>query len=337
VAIVANEQEVLTLAHDLWIVREVIDVDIVDGAFYWHICRGDLRKQLLDLITEDKDRDHRELLEAGVPDHLKRIFDHLYAMNVEIPGLSNWISYAEPPRMRDSLILWDNKSLPVDYPIIFRSGKTHEELRQDAHTCISIGIRNSRWRGIDVETALRDHLRRFAESSEKGIHYLERLQERSEQQANTGFGIAFSFFGKNALRLEAEWIHKPTGEDRHFSVESPVIVCTTPYPLAPEGLIAAAYDHIVVTSRRWHEHLYGHGEKSRQEPETAIRTWAIGLLQGMGKRRIDAEAATFDRLGLVGRIAEPQYNKDRQNLIGRVPEAKPYVFGRPRKHTLEVE
>jgi hypothetical protein len=105
----------------------------------------------------------------------------------------------------------------------------------------------------------------------------------------------------------------------------PVVVVIIHLPLPSEGVIGHAYDLIVRKERQWHLLLPGSGTK--QEKEVALRTWAIALLMAQGEHFMDANREIEARTGRFG-VSQARFGQDRERLIERVPEARPFLYVR---------
>jgi hypothetical protein len=242
-------------------------------------------------------------------------------MEQEISGLGSWLSENSSPRLRDPVVSWA-ATHPVRIPIFrFSSG----EAGSGAWLCL--GVRNSRWRGADVE----HFCRREADTQ---VTWSKQFEPSTNEKSFLA-AVNFHLYGAGELSFRSDWVVVPTGEDREVRVESPLVMCSVAYPFPPEGTIAALYDAIVIGQRQWHHQLYGFQTEGIQTVDVAIRTWAIGLLVGLGVPYSEAENRYKDVLGLVGRLADPAFSVDRKNLLKRVPEARPYVYSPGRKPKTE--
>jgi|GEM_PF-5602690 len=304
-----SEHDILALASELWESRGEITLDEIDGAFYWRICRGELAEQL-EALAEAQER------EPDSTEQLSNIFDHLYQMEASIPGFSQWIDNRRPPQMRDPLFRLGYPR-PVDIPAFdrphYRSSGTGG--------WVLLGVRNSQWRGDDVERALRKEL---AYEEGRNAGYLESLRQGQANNGGSLMAIDLTYYGPGELHFRSKWISMPDGSDRSTTVESPVILCTVAYPPPSDGLIAAAYDAIAINRFRWNEHLYGFGVRWNQQPEVAIRTWTIGLLMGAGSSWNHADAVAAR--AVPQKVSWDGFKANRKDLIRRVPEARKFVY-----------
>lgn len=315
---VPTETEILAITVGLWQIRESLDVDLVDGEFYWRLCRADLVSRMKELV-------HRE---GGVPrsiEQLQQVFDHFYQMESLIPGFSSWINHELPPRMRDPLVYWTRDGL-VQLPV-FGGGR----YVADKGGWVILGVRNSRWRGRDVEAAFRSEVERYRKLDSE---WLQQSESVHRDRSSVCLVVDYSFCEAGDLSFRSQMagltMDLTTGDDRYVTVESPVILCKTQYPLPPNGFISTSFDEIVVNQKGWHRRLYGANAKD-QGVDVAIRTWAIGLLVAGGA--IWGEAQTKVESLLNTPISQAGFTVDRAHLVARVPEAEPFVFQRKRGRT----
>jgi hypothetical protein len=309
----SSVEDVLGSARRLWSGRESIDLDLVDGEFYWRYCRGDLVQQLEELLPTLDD-------EASPVDRIAAVFDHLYAMEQEIPGLTSWIENREPPRMRDPLVSWHHPGSTV---VPAFSGKMKPS---GIGAWLCMGVRNSHWTGADVERACRHEAKVFASHL-----YNRNLLVNGESTADEMLvAVDFKFYGAGELTFTSDWWQIPSGDSRQVRVESSVTMCVIAHPFPPEGVLAAMYDSIVRDHYAWHQRLYGYQALGNQTVDVAIRTWAIGLLVGSGVKYRHAERAVAEALALAGILESSQFSVDRRNLTSRVPEAEPFLFSSTR-------
>jgi hypothetical protein len=105
------------------------------------------------------------------------------------------------------------------------------------------------------------------------------------------------------------------------AINPPFVELAVPLPLPPEGIIAREYEAIV-RGGGWHLDLAG--EATRQDPLTAVRTWAIGLLLWNGETAATAIPRVTGRLRIT-EVSQQKFGQDRQVLLRRVPEAEDFL------------
>ena len=110
----------------------------------------------------------------------------------------------------------------------------------------------------------------------------------------------------------------------------PFVRATTTLPLPPADVVKAAYDAVVVRQEKWARKLTTSQVANQQQPETAVRTWAVGLLAAAGMDTNEAIWRVKERAGGDQLITQERFNQDRRLLVQRFPAAEPYVFRRPR-------
>ena len=110
-------------------------------------------------------------------------------------------------------------------------------------------------------------------------------------------------------------------------VRPPYIEAVIGLPLPPPGVIALNYDAVVRKHHRWHESLPY--EANRQAKKSAIRTWAVGLLVGMGEDTDAAMRVFCDKIDPERcEVSQDKFTRDRKLLLERVPEATNHLYQR---------
>jgi len=102
-------------------------------------------------------------------------------------------------------------------------------------------------------------------------------------------------------------------------------------PLPNKTVLAATFDAYVSDNIEWQRLMPGYEAKSlRPSLKVTIRTWVVGLLVGSGWTWNDAMTHAEHNLGLP-ETAQPGFNNDRDRLLLRVPEARSFLYQRPRR------
>jgi len=192
---------------------------------------------------------------------------------------------------------------------------------------LHLRVYSGAWTGAQVE----DELRRLADDAQ--VRRFVAAPGPPEDGIAVRLAFAFVDGGGDLGDLAAD------GQPR-----SPYVEVVAPVPLPPAGTVAREYDALVREARRWHLALPGGG--SKQEKEVAVRTWAVGLLVAAGELFSEAMHAVAgredgapvghtraDRAGLTP-VGQTRFGQDRQKLVERVPEARPYLFFRGANGTL---
>lgn len=336
---------VLEALKEIWPSRfdSDLDVDQIDGFFYWGVCCTGIRQRIEDAVQK-LDKGHPEWngilqLREEKPGHSTPLTPHerklanayLRDMAVlsqieiealaEIPNFSSWICTPTPMRMRDAVFARD--------ACHFRSSRGEELWVGRVH----LGVLTKSWAGEKVELILRQ---RVDQSRERDPQWYESVEE------NTNIGIADE---ARVARLLFETSFHNKGEvfpyplcDLFFLSEgdhvpgpvilkSPMVSVTVNYPLPREGVIASLYDAMVVQAYGWNEFLIG--KETDGECQTAIRTWATSLLAA-GGMKIRHAMIEVDKITQEESPSEGRFNANRRELVDRVPEAEPFVYSRSR-------
>jgi len=304
---------VLSLAADLTEDLDAVDLDTIDGEFFWRGCRADLLERAEELTDGQPrpigapaprsnrghgDDDSLHVIPPGVFDYLReglRFADDFLTLADEASRLYPGVVWRR-------LVDGDRVAMRSAEAEVRRSlgrGKSGDEAQ------LHLRVFSGAWTGIEVE----DELRRLADASTRRF-----VVEPVVAGDDIAVRLAFSFSEAGPDLYEAAAEERP---------RSPYVEVIAPFPLPPAGVVAREYDALVRGERRWHLRLPGGG--SRQEKEVAIRTWAVGLLVALGERFGDAMATVCRSAGLV-EVSQTRFNQDRQRLVERVPEATPYVF-----------
>lgn len=317
-----TKDRVLMCAQKLWELRGFprLDLDTVDSAFYWELCKSGLRSDFIDLAGRYlRDPSHEE--GAG---ELKKSLEVPESLG---PGLDmkDWLTGAVPPKIRAPLFSWQSFT-PTNIPCF------QEATRFQFPICITrtsgdwvfLGVRDSRWSGDEVERNLREQVQQL-EDDRWSVATKDHSTGLMPEEAVVILDM--KFYEAGTLQVRSVWAPAPEAP-RIVSLDSPVIMVTTTYPLPPEGQIASAFNAVAIEQHGWNGRLFGAGARQNQGIEVAIRTWTIGLLKGLG---LDSHA--------VGRLTEPLFrqpvseqifNEQRRELVRRVPEAEIFVYQRRR-------
>jgi hypothetical protein len=106
----------------------------------------------------------------------------------------------------------------------------------------------------------------------------------------------------------------------------PFLRVTVGLPLPPQDVLSRAYDAVVCERHRWDKLLLQ--AANRQRPETALRTWAVGLLIGAGWDTNEAIRVVTERAGWDRYVSQERFNQDRRLLVERMPAARDHLFRR---------
>ena len=310
-----RRQRLVAFADELLDELEKVDLDVIDGEFYWRWCRVDLLNQLEELrsrfpstLLSDQPSEPDLLYEENVLTRwldFEDVFDYL---RQGMHFVSNFLNLEEAAADLYPGVVW--RRMLDGERVAMRAAET--ELRVQHHEdhgvmMLSLKVFSGAWTGCDVEAEI-----------VRMATYAERWQAPVPlpPQETLRLRLAFAFADETRARDDAQGDIEP---------RFPYILVETPLILPPEGTIAREYDALVRGWHGWHRDLPG--GVSRQEKEVAIRTWVLGLLMGEGETFNQAMSKIQTVLHLDG-IAQARFGQDRKQLIARVPEAKPYLYTR---------
>lgn len=340
---IPDKLQVLEALKEIWPQRfdDELEIDQIDGFFYWGVCRTGLRESVIDVIRklddehpewnailemrEARNQDsipltphERELASAFLRD-LAQIGQIELDALTEIPNFSSWLTGSRSMRMRDAVFARDN----LDCNAVQANAKYQLDR-------VHLGVLAGSWTGERVERVLRQ---RIELSRAEDPHWYD----RSEQTVNKGLTGK-----KNTPRVFFETSFHDKGDAFPYPLFQPgfwsndgfmpkPVILTTPliafsinYPLPREGIIATLYNASVIQTEGWNKFLIG--KETEVERHTVIRTWAIALLAVSGMKLRDAMREVENITGES--TSDARFNVNRQKLIARVPEAKPFVFSR---------
>jgi hypothetical protein len=311
-----RRKRLLAFADELAEELEALDIDAIDGEFYWRWCRADLLAGMERLSLGLRPVGGFRTGRQGP----LRNEDDAHAGRIEPEGVFDFLR--EGLRFADDVMTVADEAARL-YPrtvwqrllegerVAMRAAET--EFRVDASggtaqpPILRLKVFSGAWTGKHVE----EEARRTVNASRYGS-----LEAPHGTYVDVSVRLSFAFGDEARARGEA------TSDDHP---RFPYILVEVPLPLPPEQTIAREYEALVRVQRGWHLDLPGSG--SRQEKEVAIRTWTIGLLVATGMAVNDAIEIMHLQLNL-GDITQTRFGQDRKRLLERVPEAGPYLFSR---------
>jgi len=297
-------QRILAVLDDLTDDLEVIDLDTVDGEFYWRACRLDLLDRVegfckvglkpassdsLDYDAHQNPDDALAILRQEV-----RRANVVYATEAEAASLY-------PRAVWRRLLEGERLAMRAAEAVVRNSGG-------DGGMTLYLKIFSGAWTGAEVEAEVR------RQDPDRSM-WLDSGGPKDEPDGDVRLAIDFAFADEARARAEAD------GDSSRF----PFVLVTIPLPGPPAGVIAREYKALVCDQRGWHLGLPGGG--TRQEKEVALRTWAVGLLMTHGMGFGEAMQIVCQGVGPV-EVSQTRFGQDRKRLVERVPEAAPYLFAR---------
>lgn len=299
---------------------EILDLDVIDGEFYWRCCHPHVLP-LVDELRLIRDSGAVRYLddEEGESEERATILRNTLATRWRpFADEASWRTYQRysetydaakeiiPDRMVGEMIDQDLVTMyPPDIAIVHVD---RLQLRVDYGIIL---VHTSSWRGADVEHGIdraadRVGLVRPA-PAKAATHVLnvEMWLERDGERANR----ILNRMGEPLPRV-------------------PCVAVFMPLPLPPRGSVGREYDAVVRGQYRWHLELPGAGA-SRQDKEVAIRTWGVALLLGAGRQFGQAMRLVCEA-GRLSEVSQTQFGVNRQHVIERVSEAKAFLMQRKR-------
>jgi hypothetical protein len=306
----AYVQRILDLAHDLHTHRDALTLDTIDGEFFWRGGHAPIAQSFETHATPPLPQ----------PDHTSDLVPQLAAFMRALRAQRDaWSAIeAEHP---DNLLyvpwpvqdcLFEGRRVPMRPASI----TTTIALDQfpDARV-LRIQVRSGEWRGQDVEDAIASYLQH--DPLARDVVAPQATPSSGSGEPAAMLQVAFQPHGDLSYAEEENWVFSGPAE-------YPYLQIVVPLPLPPLAAIARQYDYLVREHHRWHERLPG-GIPNGQHKGVAIRTWAIGLLQATGMTFHRALWLVLEATGGEG-CGQGRYNQDRQLLLKRVPEARPFVY-----------
>lgn len=302
---------------------EELDLDAIDGEFYWRCCRRDLHIEVENLVAlvysfdrvEIEVSNEQKLEQAQA---IENAIDHLVSrFEPEDPHIARHLFQTEGwtwIRLRDGRL--------TEYPTGPANplGPPPSDAQEDR---VELRIVSNRWTGADVEERIMAYLKdpQFGHGGWSRQHWPGTEPSTDSMVVR----VAFEFAPAGSEVFDMFRRSQPP------TLALPHIVVTVAPPIPPAGAIAKLYDDIVLGQHRWHERLTG--SPTRQEKRVALRTWAVGLLVGSGRKTSLAIRDVSEVLG-EEEISQVQFTEDRRRLVELVPEAQPYLYAKPPRRSL---
>ncbi len=295
-----DRETVLEVLDDLRRHLDDVDLDVIDGEFYWRCCRREVVEGIEQTRSALDNKDDQLFL---------RTYQSLRFHERDLPDINAYLFAGGRFRMRDAYVSLGSRRA-------FDPFRAHIE--PGSEMWAKMRILSSAWSGQDVEQRLRDHVNGPRITDQIRLDF-EPVPPRPPDWVAV----------RVAFRLE----ERETELDAFLSgrgapLSLPHVVVTAALPFPPEGVIAALYNRIVVSEKGWDQQLQG--AANIQERRVALRTWAVGLLVGQGDKTLSAIDEVCERIGQPEPITQTRFGEDRALLVARVPEAKPYVYARRR-------
>ncbi len=297
----AQRARVLALVADLGSDLATVDLDEIDGEFYWRCARTDLLVQLEALRAK--------LPPLAVVDSPTAAHDHFFA---ELRAEQERASAAIFLHIRASILyphaVWNRlhsgERVPMRAPEVTQW--VHHASDEQGTEKLRVKVFSGAWTGADVEREI------------KGV-VADWPTQASTALTSTSVSVRLDFDLVDSPEAAGEY-----GEGGPH-LRLPFVPIVAYVPLHPAGTIGREYEAIVRDLKQWHLALPG--VASRQDKEVAVRTWAVGLLMAAGERFTAAMREVCHQADLP-EVSQTRFGQDRQRLVERVPEAAAHLYAR---------
>jgi hypothetical protein len=308
----------LDFAAELLEDLETVDLDTIDGEFYWRWCRVDLLEQLEqwriafpDTLRSDtsatSDLAHEDNLLTGWLED-EEIFDYL---RQGLRFVRKFLDLEDAAADLYPGVVWRRLIAGERVAMRAAEGEVRYHDFDDARSpLLSLKVFSGAWIGFQVD----EELERMAMQATRWYPV-----DIRDMDAAVTVHVTFRFVD------EAQAPSETNGRE---PARFPYVLVETSLPLPPKATIAREYDALVRDAWQWHRQLPG--SDSRQDKEVALRTWTIGLLMRHDLTFNQALARVQERLDLEG-ISQTRFGQDRLRLVERVPEARGFIFVTPQR------
>lgn len=291
-----------------------IDLDAIDGEFYWRCCRTDLLlavEKLKELLQEHRGRERGVLNEKG-QSILDAYYQLLARFQPDFPNIQQHLVNGDWIRLRDGGIT--HVQLGADRPFGFGLGR-------ESATWVELRVTSAAWSGAAVEQRIRSYIDTPQVADNWGRRF-DPSPPRPKGSVSVRADFQLVTPGDDSCSLDSVFGRAP--------LALPHILVWVGLPLPAAGVLASLYESVVIGDKKWNLELQG--VANRQERRVALRTWAVGLLVAGGRKTNLAMAEVCALLG-EPEVTQVQFTEDRRRLVERVPEAKPFLYQRtPRGH-----
>ncbi len=295
-----------------------IDLDAIDGEFYWRCCRIDLLLAVDNLtasVNRISGRERGRLTEAetGVLDAYDGLLNRFQP---QFPNLDHHLEHADWVRLRDGWVSMCQTAATPPFDV----GSRGFPWGVGSATRVELRVFSSGWTGAVVEQRIQSYIANPTLAESWG----ERFEPRPKRPAQSvSVHVDFRFVAAGA---EVDVYRLNSSGSSTLPLALPHVLVHVGLPLPAPGIVAGLYDAVVIGDKKWNAALLGNA--NRQEKRVALRTWAVGLLLAAG-RKVDTAMREVCAALQEPEVTQVQFVEDRRRLVERVPEAQPYLYQRP--------
>jgi hypothetical protein len=299
----ADRRSIFTVLDGLLREIDTLDLDAIDGEFFFRCCRPDFDERVAELRAELANFESEE---SWVP----RLYDAALDLHQHdlVPFEVAWGYLHDVTRLHlrtPEIMVGQGDDLAYDH--------------------VSLKVFSQAWTGDHVARSLLAGFHRYQQTwgwSPRRSPSVPTASFRFTSRLVNGDDLS-QWRGGIVAAGGDWWEHVSDGEGGHVERRrdpqgAPYVEVTVGLPLPPVEAIVCAYDTIVRKQHAWHLRLPG---ASAQDKMVALRTWTIALLMKTGLRFGPANGEWCRRASIPAEITDKRFYQDRDRLLSRVPEA----------------
>ncbi len=292
-----QQANVLRVLKQLWEAGGEIDLNQIDGEFYFRCCVPNCNERLAEALAIDS-KNARAQIHAA---------EDLFA-DFQVP-----LDFARHFVFSGGALLGLRAD---DLTVVCDEQRRPEHVRLHIHSGAATGV--------NVAAAV-DRVR-----LSRGLHTSE--DHAFHQSVAITFDLVDGDSESDEIRrAQAEgrvyWRQYGHIVEQAAQLGPPYVEMTVGLPLPSHQVIATTYDLVVRQERKWNCCL---AQASEQDAVVALRTWSVALLMKAGHTYGQALGQWQMQTGMKGNIRKTKFQIDRARLLSRVPEATRYLLIRQR-------